>query len=91
MNMLDYANFEYDHYEPSEFRNKLVNLANEAYKAYIAGIVSPEPEKVLEFFNNRLTIDEMGDVNYDTIADDIMLYVDENNISLKEFEVGSDS
>lgn len=91
MNKLDYAQFEYEQYEPSLFRNVLVNLANESYNAYAKGLIKNRQygsevlagvEEVAKYFNDRCTIGQRMDVNYDTIIDDLMLYVDENNAKL---------
>ena len=91
MNKLDYAQFEYKQYEPSTFRNVLVNLANESYNAYTKGLIKNRQygsevlagvEEVAKYFNDRCTIGQRMDVNYDTIIDDLMLYVDENNAKL---------
>lgn len=99
MNMLDYANFNYDDYEPSEFREYLVDNARSAYKDYAEGRiieldkglqVETRPETVKEYFDEALSQFAKGmggriwsDVNYETIVDDLMLFVDENNIALK--------
>ena len=91
MNTLDYAQFEYEQYEPSTFRNELVNLANESYKAYAMGLIQNRQygsevlagvEEVAKYFNDRCNVSQRMDFNYDTIIDDLMLYVDENNAEL---------
>ena len=91
MNVLDYSQFEYDEYEPSMYRNELVNLANESYKAYAMGLIQNRQygsevlagiDEVVQYFDTRCSIDQKQDVNYDTIIDDLMLYVDENNAKL---------
>ena len=99
MNMLDYANFEKEHYEPSKFRDVLVQEAKGAYKDYTEGRiieldkglqVETRPETVAEYFSEALSQIAKGfggqifeDVNYPVILDDLMLFVDENNIALK--------
>jgi len=99
MNMLDYAKFDYENYEPSEFRNLLVDNAKSAYNDYAEGRiieldkglqVETRPETVKEYFDEALSQFMKGvggkiwnDVNYTTIVDDLMLFVDENNIALK--------
>jgi len=99
MNMLDYANFKHGDYEPSEFRDFLVDQAKSSYKDYIEGRiieldkglqVETSPSTVVEYFNEALSQFAKGfngmvfdDVNYPVIKDDLMLYVDENNIALR--------
>ena len=99
MNMLDYANFKYDDYEPSKFRDFLVDQAKAAYKDYTEGRiieldkgleVETSPSTVAEYFNEALSQFAKGfggmvfeDDNYPVIMDDLMLYVDENNIALR--------
>ena len=98
MNLLDYANFKLDDYEPSNFRELLVKEATNAYKAYTEGRVvemlnnvpvETSVSTVVEYFSEALsqmdrTHEVFEDINYTTIMDDLMLYVDENNIALKK-------
>jgi len=100
MNMLTYANFRYNDYEPSEFRDYLVDTATATYNDYAEGRiielkdgvqVETQPMTVKEYFDEQISQMAKGmngkifnDVNYETIIDDIMLYVDENNVALKE-------
>jgi len=99
MNMLDYANFKKEHYEPSKFRDILIDQAKSAYKDYTEGRIieldkgvqiETKPDTVAEYFNEALSQFAKGfggmiweDINYPVILDDLMLFVDENNAALK--------
>jgi hypothetical protein len=91
--MLDYADFNKDDYEPSAFRDYLVDEANSIYKMYSDGKIlengefMASPDTVKDAFDESISNYLKGvafkDVNYSTIVDDLMLYVDENNIRLR--------
>tara|TARA_B100001057_G_scaffold78704_2_gene73863 strand:- start:1928 stop:2254 length:327 start_codon:yes stop_codon:yes gene_type:complete len=96
-NVLDYATFEEKHYEPSTYRDFLINEARMAYKAYAEGRILENgfmagPETVKEYFDESISnfMKGMGgqvwkDDNYEPITDDLMIFVDENNIALEKF------
>lgn len=87
-NMLDYAHFNAEDYQPSFFRDTLVQCAKDIYEMYLNGnIKPPTTESVKEAFHDLVSNYLQGapyeDVNYLTILDDLALFVDENNIKLK--------
>ena len=86
-NMLDYAHFNAEDYQPSFFKDTLVQCAKDVYEMYLNGnIKPPTTESVKETFHDLVSNYLRGapyeDVNYLTILDDLMLFVDENNIKL---------
>ena len=95
-NVLDYATFEEWHYEPSPYRDFLIREARAAYNAYAEGRVLENgfmagPETVKEYFDESIANFMKGfggqvfkDVNYEPITDDLMIFVDENNIALEK-------
>jgi hypothetical protein len=100
-NLLNWVEFNLEHYKPSTYRTMLVNAAKDSYDMYVNNkIISnisignkslPSPQDVRESFDeivsNYLKGAAFNDENYETIVDDLMLAVDENNIKLLEKSV----
>lgn len=88
-NMLDYAHFNINEYKPSVFLKVLIETATDIYKMYLDGNIQPATvESVREAFNESISNYLQGapynDANYETILDDLILFVDENNIKLRD-------
>jgi hypothetical protein len=93
-NLLNWADFKLENYRPSSYRDMLVNTAKSSYDMYVNNQIKvngkslPSPHDVRESFDeiisNYLKGAAFDDENYETIVDDLMLYVDENNIKLLE-------
>ena len=96
-NVLEYATFEINHYEPSTYRDFWIGEAKSAYKACSEGRILENgfmagPETVKEYFDESISNFMKGmagqvwkDVNYESITDDLMIFVDENNIALEKY------
>ncbi len=93
MNVLDYVDFNIEDYQPSKFRDYLVNTAKATYNDYVNNRIQERDhflasvETVVDSFNEQISNYLQGvafnDDNYSTIVDDLALYVDENNIKLQ--------
>lgn len=88
---IDYVSFEPEHYADSPFRYSLSMLAKQIWKMYIDGKIyeknslMPSPTTVVEAFDELISNTHKAffeDPNYPEFVDDLMLYVDENNIAL---------
>ena len=88
---IDYVSFEPEHYADSPFRYSLSMLAKQIWKMYIDGKIyeknslMPSPNTVVEAFDELISNTHKAffeDPNYAEFVDDLMLYVDENNIAL---------
>ena len=88
---IDYVSFEAEHYPDSPFRYSLSLLAKSVWEMYITGKIyeknsmMPSPNTVAEAFDELITNTHKAffeDPNYAEFVDDLMLYVDENNIAL---------
>jgi hypothetical protein len=93
-NMLDYAHFNTEDYQPSFFRDTLVQCAKDIYEMYLNGNIKPPTVDSVEgafhdLVSNYLQGAPYEDINYLTILDDLKLFVDENNIKLKSKSINT--
>jgi len=80
LDLNDYEIIEEKNYEPSEYKKTLVNMANSVIFLYREKIVNSIKE-VKNTFNHWVYVSNkelVRDINYETILDDVLLYIDEN-------------
>ena len=89
--LIEYATFKVKDYEPSVYGQALCDKATEVYQMYLDGKIANKQyadevaagtDEVEEYFIAHVDEKMKDDVNYETILDDLLLYVDENNAKL---------
>jgi len=90
---IDYVSFNTKDYKPSTYQKDLLTYAKKIWKMYITGKIFernkllPTPQTVKEAFDDYISNvnpKAFNDENYAEVTDDLMTFVDENNIALEK-------